>query len=98
MSPSAKAESEVAIALEKIWLVLANKLRQTKVNGGMNLANEKKQAQRGQALLEYTLLLMMVTMVFWVGIKNSDVSQQMAAAWSRVSDCVGAPAACDSGS
>lgn len=98
MSPSAKADSTVAIALGKIWLVSANKLRQAKVKGGMNLANKKNQAQRGQALIEYTLLLMMVTMVFWVGIKNSDMSQQMAAAWSRVSDCVGAPAACDSGS
>jgi Flp pilus assembly pilin Flp len=64
----------------------------------MNLANNKFGAQRGQALIEYTLLVMMVTMVFWVGIKNSDLSQQMAVAWSRVGDCVGAPAACDSAS
>jgi Flp pilus assembly pilin Flp len=64
----------------------------------LNLANKKNQAQRGQALIEYTLLVMMVSMVFWVGIKNSDLSQQMALAWSRVSDCVAAPAACDSAS
>jgi Flp pilus assembly pilin Flp len=62
------------------------------------LANNKFGAQRGQALIEYTLLLMMVTMVFWVGIKNSDLSQQMSVAWSRVSDCLAAPAACDSAS
>lgn len=54
--------------------------------------------QRGQALIEYTLLLMMVTMVFWVGIKNSDLSQELASAWSRVSDCVEVPMACDSAS
>jgi hypothetical protein len=41
----------------------------------MNLANNKFGAQRGQALIEYTLLVMMVSMVFWVGIKNSDLSQ-----------------------
>jgi len=62
------------------------------------MADNKNARQRGQALIEYTLLVMMVTMVFWVGVKNSDLSQQMAVAWSRVSDCVGAPAACDSGS
>ena len=64
----------------------------------MNLANKKNEAQKGQALMEYTLLLMMVTMVFWVGIKNSDMSQELARAWSRVSDCVEVPMACDSGS
>lgn len=64
----------------------------------MKLASKKIDGQRGQALIEYTLLLMMVTMVFWVGIKNSDLSQQMSNAWSRVSDCVAAPVACDSAS
>ena len=54
--------------------------------------------QKGQALMEYTLLLMLVTMVFWVGIKNSDLSQELGRAWSRVSDCVEAPMACDSAS
>ena len=48
--------------------------------------------------MEYTLLFMMVTMVFWVGIKNSDMSRELERAWSRVSDCVEAPMACDSGS
>jgi Flp pilus assembly pilin Flp len=54
--------------------------------------------QSGQALIEYTLLLMMVSMVFWVGIKNSDMSQELARAWSRVSECVEVPMACDSAS
>jgi Flp pilus assembly pilin Flp len=54
--------------------------------------------QRGQALMEYTLLLMMVTMVFWVGIRNSDLSRELARAWSKVHDCVELPMACDSAS
>ncbi|MGH7886266.1 MAG: hypothetical protein ACREPG_00245 [Candidatus Binatia bacterium] len=64
----------------------------------MKIAGTAHDRQKGQALMEYTLLLMMVTMVFWVGIKNSDVSQELARAWSRVSDCVEVPMACDSGS
>ncbi|MSP38440.1 MAG: Flp family type IVb pilin [Deltaproteobacteria bacterium] len=62
------------------------------------MEHHKKRRQNGQALIEYTLLLMMVSMVFWVGVKNSDLSQQLGLAWSRVSDCVAAPQACDSAS
>ena len=58
----------------------------------------RRKHQAGQALIEYTLLLMMVTMVFWVGIKESDLSRQLSSAWSRVSDCVEVPMACDSAS
>jgi hypothetical protein len=64
----------------------------------MKIAGVARDRQKGQALMEYTLLLMMVTMVFWVGIKNSDMSQELARAWSRVSDCIEVPMACDSGS
>jgi len=64
----------------------------------MKIVGASRDRQKGQALMEYTLLLMMVTMVFWVGIKNSDMSQELARAWSRVSDCVEVPMACDSGS
>jgi len=64
----------------------------------MKIAAAARDRQKGQALMEYTLLLMMVTMVFWVGIKNSDMSHELARAWSRVSDCVEVPMACDSGS
>ena len=64
----------------------------------MKITDATHQRQKGQALMEYTLLVMMVSMVFWVGIKNSDMSQELARAWSRVSDCVEVPMACDSGS
>ena len=64
----------------------------------MKIAGANQQRQKGQALIEYTLLLMMVTMVFWVGIKNSDMSHELGRAWSRVSDCVEVPMACDSAS
>jgi Flp pilus assembly pilin Flp len=62
-------------------------------------ASEKgSKRQKGQALIEYTFLVMMVSMVFWIGIKNSDLTQQLANAWSRVSDCVEVPTACDTAS
>jgi hypothetical protein len=52
----------------------------------------------GQALIEYTLLLMMVTMVFWVGIKNNDPSRELERASSRVHECVELPMECDAAS
>ena len=62
-------------------------------------SNEKcRRRQNGQALIEYTFLLMMVSMVFWVGIKNSGLGDELASAWSKVSDCVEVPMACDSAS
>jgi len=64
----------------------------------LKASKKDSKRQNGQALIEYTFLLMMVSMVFWVGIKNSDLSQQLASAWSRVSDCVEVPMACDSAS
>ena len=64
----------------------------------MKSSGTPRERQSGQALMEYTLLLMMVTMVFWVGIKNSDLSQELARAWSKVHDCVEVPMACDSAS
>lgn len=64
----------------------------------MTPEKSSRHRQCGQALIEYTLLLMMVTMVFWVGIKNSDMSRELERAWSRVSDCVEMPRACDSAS
>lgn len=64
----------------------------------MTPEKSSRHRQYGQALIEYTLLLMMVTMVFWVGIKNSDMSRELERAWSRVSDCVEMPMACDSAS
>jgi Flp pilus assembly pilin Flp len=54
--------------------------------------------QSGQALIEYTLLLMMVTMVFWVGIKSNDLSRELGRAWSSVNECVELPMGCDASS
>jgi Flp pilus assembly pilin Flp len=52
----------------------------------------------GQGLVEYTLIVVLVALVFWVAIKNTDVGNQLASGWSRVTACVGTPASCDSAS
>jgi Flp pilus assembly pilin Flp len=52
----------------------------------------------GQGLVEYTLIVVLVALVFWVAIKNTNVGNQLASGWSKVTTCVGNPAACDSSS
>jgi Flp pilus assembly pilin Flp len=52
----------------------------------------------GQGLVEYTLIVVLVALVFWVAIKNTNVGDQLASGWSRVTSCVGTPASCDSSS
>lgn len=53
---------------------------------------------RGQALVEYTLLVMLVALVFWVGIKNANVGSALSGAWNKVAACMGDVGSCSSAS
>lgn len=53
---------------------------------------------KGQGLVEYTLIVVLVALVFWVAIKNTNIGSVLAASWGRVSSCVGDPANCDASS
>ena len=48
----------------------------------------------GQGLVEYTLIVLLVALVFWVAIKDTNIGNQLASGWSRVTACVGDPANC----
>ena len=48
----------------------------------------------GQGLVEYTLIVLLVALVFWVAIKNTDIGTQLAAGWTKISGCVGDPTGC----
>jgi len=52
----------------------------------------------GQGLVEYTFIVVLVALVFWVAIKETDIGSGLAAGWSKVTDCVSDPAACNSSS
>ncbi|HEX9263853.1 MAG TPA: Flp family type IVb pilin [Candidatus Binatia bacterium] len=52
----------------------------------------------GQGLVEYTLIVVLVALVFWVAIKNTDIGNGLASGWSKVTACVGTPSSCDSAS
>ena len=52
----------------------------------------------GQGLVEYTLIVVLVALVFWVAVKNSDIGNGLSSGWSKVTACVGTPSSCDSAS
>jgi Flp pilus assembly pilin Flp len=49
-------------------------------------------------LVEYTLIVVLVALVFWVAIKSTNIGSQLASGWSKVTACVGNPQGCDSAS
>ena len=52
----------------------------------------------GQGLVEYTLIVLLVALVFWVAIKSTNIGGALSAGWTKVTDCVGDPAGCTSSS
>ncbi len=45
----------------------------------------------GQGLVEYTLIVLLVAIVFWVAIKNTNIGTALADGWSSISSCVSNP-------
>jgi Flp pilus assembly pilin Flp len=54
-----------------------------------NLRNE-----RGQGLMEYTLIVFLVALVFWGGMKSTNIGDELAVSLSNVVNCVSAPFSC----
>ena len=52
------------------------------------------QEENGQGLVEYTLVVVLVALVFWMGIRNTNVGVSLSNGWSRVLSCVTSPFSC----
>ena len=52
----------------------------------------------GQGLVEYTLVVVLVALVFWMGVKNTNIGSGLASGWSKVTACIGSASACNSSS
>jgi Flp pilus assembly pilin Flp len=48
----------------------------------------------GQGLVEYTFVVVLVALVFWVGIKDTAVGDTLAKNWAKILDCVASPFSC----
>jgi Flp pilus assembly pilin Flp len=62
----------------------------------MNLLTRLWLEDNGQGLVEYTLVVLLVALVFWMGVRDTQVGTSMANGWSRVLTCVTAPFSCSS--
>ena len=62
----------------------------------MHLLKQLRYEEDGQGLVEYTLVVVLVALVFWMGIRETNVGNSLAIGWSRVLSCVTAPFSCTS--
>ena len=60
----------------------------------MNLIKRLFKEDNGQGMVEYTLVVLLVALVFWVGVKGVDVGGHLAKGWVKVLDCVTSPFSC----
>ena len=56
--------------------------------------------EEGQGLVEYTLIVLLVALVFWVAIKDTNIGTQLTNSWGQVKNCLADPtgSGCGSGS
>jgi len=52
----------------------------------------------GQGLVEYTLIVLLVALVFWVAIKDTNIGSTLSTGWSNINTCLTTPASCTSSS
>lgn len=62
----------------------------------MKLIIRKLRSERGQGLMEYTLIVFLVTLGFWGAMKGTDIGPELAASLTKVVICVSSPFSCGS--
>ena len=60
----------------------------------MDLLKKLWREETGQGLVEYTLVVGLVALVFWLGVRDTNVGSGLANGWSRVTACVISPFSC----
>ena len=50
--------------------------------------------QEGQGLVEYTLIVLLVALVFWVAVRTTNVGNPLTNSWNNIKDCLTTPTSC----
>jgi Flp pilus assembly pilin Flp len=50
--------------------------------------------EEGQGLVEYTLIVLLVALVFWLAVREADVGTHLSNAWGSVTECLTDPGTC----
>ena len=62
----------------------------------MDYFRTKLRTEGGQGLMEYTLVVFLIALVFCGGVKGTNIGDELAVNWSKVIDCISAPFSCES--
>jgi len=56
--------------------------------------------EEGQGLVEYTLMVLLVALVFWVAIRDTKIGDQLSTSWTSIKNCLADPTggSCTTGS
>jgi Flp pilus assembly pilin Flp len=57
----------------------------------MNLIKRLGREENGQGLVEYTFVVMLMALVFWLGVRDTAVGDSLAKNWAKILDCVSSP-------
>ena len=60
----------------------------------MNLLKRLWHEEDGQGLVEYTFIVLLVALSFWLGVRDTDIGASLARSMAKVADCVLSPFAC----
>jgi Flp pilus assembly pilin Flp len=60
----------------------------------MDLLQRLCREEDGQGLIEYTFVTLLVALVFWLGVRDTQIGDNLAQAWAKVLDCVVSPFSC----
>ena len=64
----------------------------------INLFKRLVVEEEGQGLVEYTLIVLLVALVFWVAVRSTNIGTQLTDSWNDVSSCLANPTGCNAGS
>ena len=65
----------------------------------MELLKRLLAEEDGQGLVEYTLIVLLVALVFWVAVRGTNVNAALENAWNSITTCLNSVnATCSSGS
>jgi Flp pilus assembly pilin Flp len=62
--------------------------------GNMDLKKKLLREEDGQGLVEYTLLVLVVALLFWMGVRDTNIGTSLTEGWAKISDCVFSPFSC----
>ncbi len=60
----------------------------------MNLLERLYREEDGQGLIEYTFIVVLVALGFWLGVRDTQVGASLGKSWAKVLDCVMSPFSC----